>query len=188
MRTITTAAADVLAGPLVPCAALVQMDLSSTVRLCTGGHNLTYSAQAYSAVGGLGNVGAAQEAGGTPQGLQFTLSGVPASQVALALAEPVQGKACTIRLAVLDPATYAVLDAPVEWAGTLDTMTLADEPGAASITVTAEHAGVDLLRAVPVRYSDTDQQRLFAGDLGFQFVTDQANRTIVWPAASFFRR
>lgn len=188
MRVITTPAATALAGQVVPLALLLQLDLTSTVRLATGGLQLEWGGHTWTALGGLGNVGPAQEAAGTPAAISLQLSGVPASQVSLALSEPVQGKACTIRVAVLDPATHAVLDAPVEWVGTLDTMTLSEDGGTAVINVTAEHAGVDLLRPVPVRYTDVDQQRLYPGDLGFQYAVDTAGKTITWPTASYFRR
>lgn len=188
MRAVDSAAATALAGQVVPMALLVQLDLTATLRLCTGSLQLVYGGHTWTAVGGLGNVGAAQESAGTPASISLQLSGVPASQVSLALSEPVQGKACTLRVAVLDPSTYAVLDAPTEWVGTLDTMTLSEEAGTAVINLTAEHAGVDLLRAVPVRYTDADQQRLYTGDLGFEFAVDTAGKTITWPAASYFRR
>ena len=188
MRAISGAAATALTAPLVPMAVLIDMALTSPLRLCTGGWNLVWSANTYTAVGGLGQIEPMAENAGEPRGLRFQISGVPASMVALALAEPVQGKACTVYVAIFDPATYQILDAAIEWAGTLDTMVLGEDGSTATITVTAEHAGLDLLRAVPVRYTDIDQQRLYPGDLGFQYVTDQADQTITWPAASFFKR
>ena len=189
MRGITVAAAAALEQPTLPMALLIDMALTSPLRVCTGGWSLVWSGNTYTPVNSLGTVDAVRETtGGQPEALRFSLSGVPSSMVALALAEPVQGKAVSVYVAIFDPATYQILDAALEWAGTLDTMALSESGGTASITVTAEHAGIDLLRAVPVRYTDTDQQRLYPGDLGFQYVTDQADQTLVWPAASFFRQ
>jgi hypothetical protein len=107
---------------------------------------------------------------------------------AMALQTNVQGRSVNISLAVFDPATYQIADTSLEWAGTLDVLDWADDGTTGVITVSAESAGADLLRGVPVRYTDQDQQRLFAGDLGFQYVIDQGEKAIVWPAASFFRR
>jgi hypothetical protein len=188
VRAITGPAAAALDDPSLPLAVLIDMTLTSPLRLCTGGWNLTYGGNTYSAVGGLGSVEPTTESTGQPKGLRFTLSGVPSSMISLALAEPVQGKTVNVYVAIFDPATYTILDAALEWNGTLDTMVISEDGATATITVNAEHAGIDLLRAVPVRYTDMDQQRLFTGDLGFQYVTDQADQTIVWPAASFFRQ
>jgi hypothetical protein len=190
MRTINTDAATVLnAGGTLPLALLVDMpDLSTPLRLCTGRWALTWSSVTYTAVGRLGTVEAAQESAAGPKPLSLRLSGVPASMRSVALQENVQGKAVTVSLAIFDPETYQIADACLEWAGTLDVMDWADDGTTGVITVSAESAGVDLLRGVPVRYTHQDQQRLFSGDLGFQYVIDQGEKTITWPAASFFRR
>jgi hypothetical protein len=188
MRAISGAAATALTQPTVPMALLVDMMLTSPLRVCTGGWTLTWNGYTYTAVGGLGSVEPVQENLGAPAALRFTLSGVPSSMVSLVLAEPVQGKLVNVYVAIFDPATYQILDAALEWTGKLDTMTLGEDGGTAVVTVTAEHAGLDLLRTVTTRYTDADQQRLYTGDLGFQYVTDQADQVLVWPAASFFRR
>jgi hypothetical protein len=207
MRGLTSEAAAALQQSRVPIVLLIEMMLSTPLRLATGGWTLRWPEYSldlrfqsqqyqlsdeqditYTAVGALGSVEPTTEASGSPGGLKFSLSGVPSAMVSLALSEPVQGRACNVYVAILDPATYRIVDAVLEWSGTLDTMTISEEGGSAVLTVSAEHAGIDLLRAVPVRYTDLDQQRLFPGDRGFEFVTDQADQTIVWPAASFFRQ
>lgn len=191
MRTVNAAATAVLNGSdtVVPLALLVDMpDLSSPLRLCTGRWPLAWGGHTYQAVGHLGEVEPAQESSAGPRPLAFKLSGVPASMRSLVLAENVQGKQVSLSLAILDPNTYQVADAVLEWAGTLDVMDWADDGSTGVITVSAESAGVDLLRGVSVRYTDQDQQRLFPGDRGFEYVIDQGEKSITWPAASFFRR
>jgi hypothetical protein len=188
MRTLSGAAATALSSPMVPLAVLIDMDLTSPLRLCTGGWTLTYGGDVYTAVGTLGAIDSIRESASEPAAIRFTISGVPSAMVSLALSEPVQGAAVTLYVAVFDPSTYQILDAAVEWSGTLDTMTISEDGVAAGITVTAEHAGIDLLRAHPTRFTDADQQRLYPGDLGFEYVTDQADQTIIWPAKEWFRR
>jgi hypothetical protein len=189
MRTLNTAATNVLnAGGTLPLALLVDMALDTPMRLCTGRWALTWASVSYTAGGLLGSVDAAQESAAGPKPVSFRLNGVPASMRAMALQTNVQGRSVNISLAVFDPATYQIADTSLEWAGTLDVLDWADDGTTGVITVSAESAGADLLRGVPVRYTDQDQQRLFAGDLGFQYVIDQGEKAIVWPAASFFRR
>lgn len=81
-----------------------------------------------------------------------------------------------------------MLDAALEWQGVIDTMAITEDGSTATVSVSAESAGLDLLRAVPTRYTDIDQQRLYPGDRFFEFVTAQAEKTIVWPAKEFFRQ
>lgn len=190
MRTVNSSATAVLAaGGTIPLALLVDMpDLDVPLHLCTGRWALTWSSTTYTAVGTLGTVEPAQESASGPRPLSLRLSGVPASMRAIALQQNVQGKEVTLSLAIFDPATYQIADAVLEWAGTMDVMDWTDDGSMGVITVSAESAGVDLLRGVSVRYTDQDQQRLFAGDLGFEYVIAQGEKRIQWPAASFFRR
>lgn len=188
MRDISDAAVAVLAGPTVPLAVLVEMDLSTPLRLCSWGSPLTWQGVTYMAAGTLGSVDATDESTDQPRPLRFTLSGLPSSQIAQVLLERVQNKPVRIYIAVLDPATRAVVDAALEWRGALDSMNVRGDGRTETITVTAESAGLDLLRAVPVRYTDVDQQRLHPGDRFFEFVTDQAERNVIWPTADYFRR
>lgn len=190
MRGIDSAAAAVLeASGKIPLALLVDMpELDPPLRVCTGRWNLSWGGDEYIAVGQLGQVGAAQESASGPQPLQFSMTGVPASQRARVLAENVQGKPVSIYVAIFSPDTYQILDAVLEWEGALDVLRWSDDGQMGVVTVTAESAGADLLRGVPVRYTDQDQQRLYAGDIGFQYVVTQGEKEIKWPAASYFRR
>ena len=187
MRAITPAAAAALSGRTVPMALLVDMQLDPPLRVCTWGGPLQWDGQTYLAAGLLGTVDATDESTDQPRSLRFTLSGVPTALIARVVGEAVRGKEVSVYAAILDPATHAVLDASIEWFGTLEAMTINGDGASESITVTAESAGVDLLRAVPVRYTDTDQQRLFPGDRFFEYVSDQADREIIWPTAEFFQ-
>lgn len=186
MRALSPAAVTALAEPGVPMAVLVDMALSAPLRLCTGGWALSWGGNTFTATGDLGGIEPMEENAGPPRGLSFQITGVPPAMLGMALSEPVQGKAVSLYVAIFDPATYQILDAALEWSGTLDTMHVSDGDPAV-ISVTAEHAGFDLIRAAAVRYTDVDQQRLFPGDLGCAYVTDQSDAQIVWPAASYFR-
>jgi len=186
MRAITPAAASVLQGRTVPMAVLVDMDLTAPLRVTTWHRPLDWAGATYLAAGSLGQIDATDETTEQARPLRFSLSGLPSAQVSLVLSEPVQGRSVSVYVAIFDPATYQVLDAALEWQGAIDTMQVSEDGQTAVVTVAAESAGLDLLRAVPVRYTDIDQQRLFAGDRGLEYVTGQAEKTIVWPARTFF--
>lgn len=188
MRALTTAAAAALSSASVPIVLLVEMDLSSPLNLNTSNIDLVISGTTYFGTKGLGRIGALHDTAAELRGLQFELSGVPSDLLSLALSEPVQGKAVRVKTAVLDPSTYAVLDTRLRWAGRLDVMAIADGEQSASISVSAEHAGIDLVRPASSLYTDAEQQRLAPGDLFFQFLADQVEQRVVWPAREFFKK
>jgi len=186
MRAITSAAASVLQGRTVPMAVLVDMSLTLPLRLTTWHRPLEWEGATYLAAGSLGQIDATDETSEQARPLRFSLSGLPSAQISLVLSEAVQGRDVSVRVAIFDPDTHQVLDAALEWQGAIDTMQVSEDGQTAVVTVAAESAGLDLLRAAPVRYTDVDQQRLFPGDRGLEYVTGQAEKTIVWPARTFF--
>jgi hypothetical protein len=188
MRTLSTAGAAVIASGVVALAVLVEMDLTSPLNLNTTNLDLVISGTTYYGTRGLGQIDAVTETTADVRNIKFSLSGVPSSSIALALSEPVQGKAVRIKLAIYDPSTFAVLDVVPFWAGQLDVFGINDGDPVATINVTAEHAGIDLTRPSGSVYSNDEQQRLHPGDLFFQFLADQVEQKIVWPTAAFFRQ
>ena len=188
VRAVSGPAAAVLSGPVVPFALLIEMQLTSTVRLNTSAVTINYGGFDWLATGALGAVEEVADGMGEFAPLKFTLSGVPSDVLAIALAEPVRNKACSLWLAVLDPDTHAVLDAPLIWTGTLDTMSVQQEGATSVVSVTAEHAGAGYARVKPLRYTDADQQRLYPGDTSLRFVVSQSQHQDVWPAASYWKK
>lgn len=188
MRSLATAAATALAGSVVSVAILVEMDLTVPLYLNTSSLPLVIGGATYLGLGTLGQIDAITESSGQLPKIRFTLSGVTPTLISLALQEPVQGKAVRIKLAVFDSATGALLDTRLRYSGYLDVMSITDDRSAATISVTSESSTLDLLRPRGTYYSDSDQQALMAGDLALQFVNDQVEQRIVWPAASFFKK
>ena len=187
MRTLVASVATALAQPDVRLVQLINMQLTAPLLVNTSSWDLTWAGQTYLGVAGAGRIDTVDDQPGELKGLNFELSGVPSSMLALVLSEPVQGKLVTIYTAIFD-ANCQILDAVVEWAGRLDVMTIAESGQAAVVTVSAEHIGIDLLRPGNSRFSNQDQQRLYPGDAFFEYVVDQADQQIIWPAASYFRQ
>jgi hypothetical protein len=188
MRTLSTAAQAALLRNPVPLAILVEMDLASgNLWLNTSSLDLTIGGSVYYGTKGLGKIDAIQNTPAEIKQLQFELSGVPTTSIALVLTEPVQGKTVNIKLAIFDPDTYQVIEADLIWSGFLDAMAISDGH-TSTIQVTAEHAGIDLIRPTASLYSDAEQQRLNPGDTGLQYMVDQVDVRVVWPAAAYFRK
>jgi hypothetical protein len=188
MRSLAAPALALLSGSAVPAVMLLDMAFVTPVRLCTGAVSIAYSGNTYTGAGTLGAVEAINDQVQSTQNLQFTLSGVPLDVLAIALSESVRGTLCTMRLALLDPATHAVLDAPVAFSGTLDTMGVRHGAESATVAVVAMHRGDTYRRPKPLRYTDGDQQLLHSGDTSMRYVISQSQVQDVWPAASYFRQ
>ena len=188
MRSLSGGTVTALGQASVPIVQLVLLAFGSgNVALNTSNWDISFGGITYKGAYGLGAVGAVQDAPGEIKGLQLSLSGVAAASVALALdgADEWQGTPVTIRTAILDSA-YAVSDAPIEWTGRGDVLSLSEDGESCTITATAESTAVDLLRGSAVTYSDPDQQSLYAGDLAFAYVVDQADKPVVWPSKEYF--
>lgn len=189
MRSISGPGQAAVQAGSTPIVLFVEMQLAAPLYLNISSWDIEWAGQTWLGTKNFGAIEPITQTTTDTQGLRFQLSGVPSDLIAIALAEPpVQGKACNIYVGIMDPDSYALMDITLEWAGRLDTMTVREDSGGAVIQVTAEHVGIDLLRAAPTRYTDADQQRLHPGDKGLEFVNDSAAQEIVWPAASFFRQ
>lgn len=189
MRIYSAPALAALQSGALPKALLVEMDLSSALNLNTTSLDITLSGITYYGTKGLGRIEPWTESGsGEVRGLKFELSGVLQSSIALALAEPVQGKAVRIKQVLFDPDTYQPIDVRQRWAGMLDVMEIDESGDSCTISVTAEHAGIDLTRPTTVLYSHADQQSIDPTDMAFQFVADQVEQRIVWPASDYFKQ
>lgn len=188
MRTLTAPANAALASQLVPMCVLIQMDLSSTVRLCLAGVNLEYGGHTWTGCGAIGGIDPIVDSAGDRKGVRFTLSSVPNDILALALAEPMQGRSVRVDLSIHDPVTYQILHVETMFSGTLDQPQISEGEAAGVITVSAESRATTFSRPKPIRYIDSDQRRLFGGDTCLRFIASQAQHQDVWPSAQWGRQ
>lgn len=188
MRTMPTAANTAVASPLVPLCVLIRMELSVMLRLCLAGVNLEYGGHTWVGCGSVGGIDPITDTAGDRKGVKFTLSSVPNDILALALAEPMQGKRVWVDLSIHDPVTYQVVHVEPMFSGTLDQPQISEGEASGVITVTAESRATTFSRPKPVRYIDSDQRRLFAGDTCLRFITSQAQHQDVWPSAQWGRQ
>jgi len=174
--------------PAVVLVQLVWLGFATPLALNTSTWDITFAGVTYKGAYGLGQISAITDKPGEAQGLTLELAGGDSVSIALALddADLVQGTACEIRTAIIDTSSYTILDAPLEWTGTLDTMSIAEDGTSASIRVSAESRAVDLLRGTPLMYTDADQITVSATDRSFRYVVDQIDKPVVWPARTWF--
>lgn len=189
MRTLSPSAQAALSAPVVRIVQLILMSFpASAIALNSSNMDLVYGGVTYLGAAGFGSVGEIETGTNEVKGLVFSMSGVSSTAVALAMddAGVVQGTPVVVRTAILDEALQ-IVDAPIEWAGRLDTMNIEENGETCSISATAESNQVDLLRGVPMTYSNADQQALYPGDRAFEYVNSQSAVPVVWPAKEWLR-
>lgn len=194
MKTLSTATQALIASGQVGVVQMVRLDFTSgTLAWNSSNYTLTWSGVTYVGASGLGKINPIMDSPGEVKGLQFEFSGVSSNAVSLALdgSDQWQGTPVTILTALIDltnTSAISVLDAEVEWSGLGDTMTLQEDGDNSVVQATAESSAVDLLRGVPLTYTDADQQALHSGDTAFQYVNQQADQPIIWPSREFFQK
>jgi hypothetical protein len=112
--------------------------------------------------------------------VQYTLRGVPNDLVAAALSEDYQGRPAKIYIGFLGTTTYQlVADPELLDSGLLDVSGI-KLGQTATLTITAESRIAAWSRPVIRRYTDAEQQRRFPGDKGLEFISQAAQKEIVW--------
>lgn len=181
MRSISAGMISASLSEVVRPILLVELSFASGfVRVNSSDRTINNGGTDFAGVGTLGKVSQLREGGDLQaDGAVFELSGVPTDLVAIVLGEQYQGRPAKIWIAFLD-AAYAVITNPVlVFSGRIDTMEI-DAGAEARITVTAESRLVDWERPRIKQYTDADQQALYPGDLGLQFVARMSEVTLNW--------
>lgn len=187
-RSLSSGFAAALASAAVqPFPLLDLMFSSGPAYLCGIDYAVTYAGNTYTPALGLMGIEVIKETASSAQGLAITLSGVSSGALAMALAEQVQGRSLVLRMAIIDATGTLLVDANA-WSGLMDVMTISDGTDSATIQLTAEHIMGTWDRPRSVLYTDAQQQVLYPGDLGLQYVAQVAQASIVWPDKSFFKQ
>lgn len=172
---------ETLADELAPILLAEFEFASATVRFWTGYGDLSWNSQTWTGGGSLIGVSAVEETTDMKAvGATFTLSGVPSALISTALGEDYQGLPAALYLGALD-SSGAVVEDPVKvFAGRMDVMEIEDGGETATISLTVESALADLERPRERRFTDEDQQELFPGDLGLEYVPSIQGKEVVW--------
>lgn len=181
MRTSTETAAAALENTNVPYLVLVELDfVEGFVRLTNAGYAFTWNGHTWTGAGNLGTISPIEEGQDLQMyGCTLTLSGISSDYVAKCFGVGYSGRSATIWLAPLD-SNYNILEDPIiVFKGKMDTMPIQLGEQSA-IQVTIESKLVDWERARVRRYNNEDQQAEYPGDLGFEFVPQMVEKTLLW--------
>lgn len=164
-------------------AAVVLVDLdfpSGHIRVHTGAGDITFNNFLYQGVGDLGGISNVEETiEGQTSRIELFLTGIDPALISTALNENYRHREGVVYLAFIDSNGVLVDDPVVTFRGRMDTMpiTLGDT---AKIRLRIESRLADWNRARIDRYTNESQQQKFPGDKGLEFVSQMAEKEIVW--------
>ena len=142
---------------------------------------LSESSHTYLGIGSLGSVdGILETADRSTNGVKFQLSGVGNDLLANALEQDYQGRDAKIWLAYLDEDELIIADPFPLFAGFMDVMSLVDGDKQGAIEVQCESLDATLKRNSESLLTDEEQQRVFPGDLGLEFVLSSQDLVLSW--------
>lgn len=157
---------------------------SGYVRVWTGYGDLTWDGNTYSGVGDLGNIGNIEETAEiAAKGTNFSLSGIPSSLIALALADAYQGRSAQLWIGALDTSGAIIVDPYQIFSGRMDVIEIQDGGDTSSISLSAESRLIDLNRSRERRYTDEDQRIDYPTDEGLKFIAALQNKVLLWGQA-----
>jgi hypothetical protein len=116
------------------------------------------------------------------------MNGLDPAIIQLADTEPYQGRIARMLKAYLQADSNQAVGTPVaHFVGRMRNLPTTENNRTADVTVAIEHFDAELGRPSPLRWTDTDQQRLFPGDKGCEFAATNADKTVVWPSKKAVR-
>ena len=154
--------------------------VSGTLRCWSGMGDLVWDGQTWTGTGTLLSISAVTEtADVNANGVTASLTGMPSSLISLALNDCEQGAAGYVYLGFLS--SGAVVSEPVLlFEGRLDIPAIDEQGETCVVSISYESRLIDLERTRESRYTDQDQQREFAGDVGCEFVAGLQDKVITW--------
>lgn len=172
---------DALSTENFRLALFVQLDFSSTqIYANSTVLDITWGGQTWLGLSDVADLDAIREDTQTKAAnLNLTLAGIPRTLVNASINETYQGRPVNIYLGLLN-ADYTLMEDPsLIWAGRMDTMatTLGET---ATIVLKCESNLVDWARPKIRRYTDSEQQARYPGDLGLQFINKMKDVELTW--------
>lgn len=193
-RDLTLAQASNLAAQrLAPVMFVEAQFLSGYIRMWSGYGSIVWNSQTWQggANGDIDNPiiaslsSIAETSDVQAGGVVITLSAIPSNFIARILAECRQNYPITIWVGTQDLDTAAIVaDPAIAFKGRMDVPQLSDAGDTCSLGITIENALIDLQRQRERRYTHEDQQIDHPGDLGFEYVPQLQDSSVVWGAAT----
>lgn len=187
MRTLDAAITTAIAAATVRPLIMVRVDFDSgTLAWHSGFGVVTLDGVNYLGLGTLGSISQVTEQPGVQSStITLNVSGIDPAVVALALTEPYINRKCYVHLTFLNEEDEPLVATPILiFEGTLDQ--IEGQMGAEALfRLTVKSRLADWERVRKLRYTDADQQKLYPGDKGMEYIPQMSERMLIWPKKKF---
>lgn len=140
----------------------------------------------YFGAGNLGSVSPIKETSELePQQFEIQVAGVSESSLAAVVTERYLNRDATCLMALLDDQGQIIGDPIHYFSGKTDEVTV-NVGAVGSITITVRDDLADWARPRVERYTNADQMARYPGDKGLEYISQVADKEVVWPASSYF--
>lgn len=179
-RTLTAGVEGAIAAPPYRPFRLFFADFTTPWRTWTGYGTLVWFGVEWLGIGDALAISPSIESTDTgSEGLELVLSGVDPNRLSLALQEPIQGKDVEIWFGFMDEAGQVIPDPYLEYAGEAEVLSHDEDGDTATLTLNVETAWSDTAPS-DIRYTDQQQQAMFAGDRFFEFASGHSVAGVTW--------
>tara|TARA_R110002074_G_scaffold203337_1_gene371199 strand:- start:117 stop:677 length:561 start_codon:yes stop_codon:yes gene_type:complete len=181
VKTLSTNNSNVLNDDVLRPIYFLKLEFpSGNVFLNSSDRDITWGGNSYIGSGTIGTLSDIEETAELQaNGIKLTLSGIPSTYVSIALTTEYQGSTATEYLGFLNN-DYVLVDDPfIIFVGKVDTMSISLSD-TATIELEIENRLVDWERPRISRFTNEEQQNLYSGDKGFEFVDSVAEKELFW--------
>lgn len=182
-RNITAGVKAGLGEQVISPHILCELDFpSGVVRFWTGPNDIDWNSQTWESNGREIAFSAISETtDGSSQGISIDVSGIDSSDVSDVVDDEFQDSDATIWLALYDADTHSLAADPFQmFKGKMDQADLRDDGSSATISIKCESRLINQIKRISYRYTNQDQQLLYPGDLGLEFVAGIQDKKVVW--------
>lgn len=180
-RDITTAANSAANSRQKALLIFAEFDLpDGFVRVTNAAGDVTWDSKTWRGVGKMGSVDQAREVLNVEAvGMKFSLSGVDQDFIDASMGAAYQGRTARMWLGFIESGAI-VADPVLLVVGRMDVMAITDGP-VSTVSISTETRLAAWERPLIRRFSDSDQQSEFPGDLGLQYIAEfAAGKEVVW--------
>jgi hypothetical protein len=194
VRSLSPQALALINGGACKMVSLAEMQTDVPAYLNSSPITIEWNSQTWLGAGVLGTIEPIKDTAVELTGARFQLSGIPVERLSDALQEETRGKLVYVYIMILDNDTEAVVWVEQLWSGSISKMQIVQTPpqdgnqGSIVIGVDAAHAGAQMLRSRPLRFTEEDTQKISPGDTSGRFALQQAQENLVWPSAAYFKK
>ena len=181
VKTLSTNNSNVLNDDVLRPIYFLKLEFpSGNVFLNSSDRDITWGGNSYIGSGTIGTLSDIEETAELQaNGIKLTLSGIPSTYVSIALTTEYQGSTATEYLGFLNN-DYVLVDDPfIIFVGKVDTMSISLSD-TATIELEIENRLVDWERPKISRFTNEEQQNLYSGDKGLEFVDSVAEKEVFW--------